>query len=116
MINWPEIPLGRNTNTDSCLQENRREADTVWAMFKKDPLSPVTAYWKNYGMPGMGLFLEGYVVCNLNAVLLHVAVVSRPQFIHVQHKRPVITVTVALEKILLSAICNQLRLQCRLEQ
>ncbi len=33
-------------------------------MFKKDSLSPVTAYWKNYGMPGMGLFLEGYVVCN----------------------------------------------------
>lgn len=46
----------------------------MWAMFKKDPLSPFSAYWKNYGMPGMGLFLEGYVVCKLNAVLLYIAV------------------------------------------
>lgn len=31
-------------------------------MFKEDPLSPAGAYWRNYGMPGIGLFLEGYVV------------------------------------------------------
>lgn len=44
------------------LQENKQEAKQVWKMFKKDPLSPASSYWRNFGMPGIGLFLEGYVV------------------------------------------------------
>lgn len=69
---WADRPSGccggarlRSTLREDIL-ENRREAETVWAMFKKDSLSPVTAYWKNYGMPGMGLFLEGYVIFSIS--------------------------------------------------
>ncbi|KAL3162223.1 hypothetical protein ABBQ32_009926 [Trebouxia sp. C0010 RCD-2024] len=47
-------------------QENKAEIKSVWSMFKEDPLSPVSAYWKNYGMPGIGLFLEGYVVFSIS--------------------------------------------------
>ena len=38
-------------------------------MFTEDPLSPAASYWKNFGMPGIGLFLEGYVVSTALAVL-----------------------------------------------
>lgn len=46
-------------------QENKQEISSVWNMFKNDPLAPAAAYWRTYGMPGIGLFLEGYVVCVL---------------------------------------------------
>lgn len=58
------------------LQENKAEIKSVWNMFKEDPLSPVSAYWKNYGMPGIGLFLEGYVVsflCELHTPFAQLA-------------------------------------------
>lgn len=48
-----------------CVQESNKEVRTVWNMFKEDPLSPLGAYWRNFGMPGIGLFLEGYVVSSL---------------------------------------------------
>ena len=49
--------------TLSCvLQDNKQEGKQIWNMFKQDPLSPASAYWRTYGMPGIGLFLEGYVV------------------------------------------------------
>ncbi len=47
------------------LQENKQEISSVWNMFKNDPLAPAAAYWRTYGMPGIGLFLEGYVVRSL---------------------------------------------------
>lgn len=47
------------------LQENKQEISSVWNMFKNDPLAPASAYWRTYGMPGIGLFLEGYVVRRL---------------------------------------------------
>lgn len=47
------------------LQENKQEAKQVWKMFKKDPLSLASAYWRSFGMPGIGLFLEGYVVSHV---------------------------------------------------
>ena len=51
------------------LQENKQEISSVWNMFKTDPLAPAAAYWRTYGMPGIGLFLEGYVVrCLIYAV------------------------------------------------
>lgn len=50
-------------------QENRAEIKSVWNMFKEDPLSPFSSYWKNFGMPGIGLFLEGYVVSFLCKVV-----------------------------------------------
>lgn len=56
-------------NVLSAVQENKAEIKTVWNMFKEDPLSPATSYWKNFGMPGIGLFLEGYVVSIASTVL-----------------------------------------------
>ena len=65
------------------LQENKQEARQIWKMFKKDPLSPASAYWRNFGMPGIGLFLEGYVVshvphpnCQWLVVLPHHGLIS----------------------------------------
>lgn len=40
-------------------KETRREAGSVWAMFKRDPLSPVGYYFRNMVIPGAGLGLEG---------------------------------------------------------
>ena len=70
----------------SCVsQENKQEGKRIWKMFKNDPLSPAGAYWRNFGMPGIGLFLEGYVVSDTPhphhhwpfVVLLHYG--QRPQ-------------------------------------
>lgn len=40
--------------------ETKREWKHVVGMFKKDPLSPLSAYSKRYVMGGFGLFTEGY--------------------------------------------------------
>ena len=45
--------------------ETKREAGNVWAMFKKDPLSPVSYYFRNMVLPGAGLGLEGYVLFSI---------------------------------------------------
>lgn len=39
--------------------ECKRELNVVWSMFKKDPLSPFTAYCSRYVTTGMGMFTEG---------------------------------------------------------
>lgn len=57
--------------TLSCLlQENKQEGKQIWNMFKQDPLSPAKAYWHCYGMPGIGLFLEGYVVSGISQFIV----------------------------------------------
>lgn len=47
-------------------QELARDASTIWRMFKRDPLSPVRSYVHNFAMPGVGLFLEGYVIFSIS--------------------------------------------------
>ncbi|KAI4248267.1 MAG: hypothetical protein LQ352_005967 [Teloschistes flavicans] len=49
-------------------KETKREASNVWAMFKKDPLSPVSYYFKNMVLPGAGLGLEGYVLFSIGNI------------------------------------------------
>ena len=39
--------------------EFRKEIHWVWEMFKNDPLSPVSYYFRNMVVPGAGLGLEG---------------------------------------------------------
>jgi hypothetical protein len=60
---WADMPLGKRvkfvTNVDK--QEAKRELGELWQMMKKDPLSPVSAYFRNYVIPGAGLGLEGSV-------------------------------------------------------
>jgi hypothetical protein len=40
--------------------EAKRELKHIGAMFKKDPLSPLSAYSRRYVITGFGLFTEGY--------------------------------------------------------
>ena len=49
--------------------EARKELSSIWAMMKKDPLSPLGFYTRNMIIPGAGLLLEGYAVvaCRLQS-------------------------------------------------
>jgi hypothetical protein len=40
--------------------EAKRELKHIGSMFKKDPLSPLSAYSRRYVITGFGLFTEGY--------------------------------------------------------
>lgn len=40
-------------------QETKRELSNIWAMTKRDPLSPFAYYLRNMVIPGAGLGLEG---------------------------------------------------------
>ena len=58
---WADLPIAQRikfvTKVDS--QEAKEEVSTIMAMFKQDPLSPVSYYLKNNVLPGAGLLLEG---------------------------------------------------------
>ena len=59
---WADLPFGERqkwVNAQSHA-EFKRESAVVWGMFKRDPLSPLTAYCKRYVIGGFGLFTEGY--------------------------------------------------------
>ena len=45
--------------------ESRRELSAIGRMMKKDPLSPVSWYFRNAVIPGAGLLLEGYVLFSI---------------------------------------------------
>lgn len=61
---WADLSVGRRigwcVNQDGA--EARKEMAWLWDMFKTDPLSPVSYYFKNAVLPGAGLGLEGYVI------------------------------------------------------
>lgn len=61
-VYWADLPLGKqlafNAHVDN--QESKKELASIWAMMKKDPLSPVGWYFRNAVLPGAGLGLEGY--------------------------------------------------------
>jgi hypothetical protein len=58
---WSDLPLRKRIGFVNKVnnEEAKREASIVWEMFKKDPLSPFGAYFRNFVVPGMGLGLEG---------------------------------------------------------
>ena len=60
---WADLPLSQRIGF--CLNQDRTEARKefawLWSEFKKDPLSPISHYFKNFVLPGAGLGLEGYV-------------------------------------------------------
>jgi len=62
-VYWADLPFVEqwkfNTNVDN--EETRKELGQIWAMIKKDPLSPVGWYFRHAVLPGAGLGLEGYV-------------------------------------------------------
>ena len=45
--------------TSNDAKETSRELSNIWAMTKRDPLSPVGYYFRNMVIPGAGLGLEG---------------------------------------------------------
>ncbi|KAK7182085.1 pi-transporter a-1 [Paraphaeosphaeria sporulosa] len=67
---WADMPLGQRlkfvNKVDS--QETKKEASSIWTMFKTDPLAPVGYYLKNMVLPGAGLGLEGYVLFSIGNV------------------------------------------------
>ncbi|KAI1383284.1 MFS general substrate transporter [Hypoxylon trugodes] len=58
---WKRFSFVNKVNSD----ESRAEAQGIWAMFKNDPLSPVSWYFRNAVLPGAGLGLEGYVLFSI---------------------------------------------------
>jgi hypothetical protein len=58
---WADLPLGQRLKfvreVDS--KEAKEEASFFWNMFKKDPLAPISHYFRTCVIPGMGLGLEG---------------------------------------------------------
>ena len=60
---WADLPLKQRLKFIQKVdkQEAKTELNTIWTMFKEDPLSPVGYYLKNMVVPGAGLLLEGFV-------------------------------------------------------
>jgi hypothetical protein len=60
-IYWADMPIVKQIRfvTKFDWFETKREASIIWNMFKRDPLSPLGAYFRNMVIPGMGLLLEG---------------------------------------------------------
>ncbi|KAF2636092.1 MFS transporter [Massarina eburnea CBS 473.64] len=69
-VYWADLPLGQRVSFVNQVdrEESRKEASTIWSMFKNDPLSPVGYYFKNMVLPGAGLGLEGYVLFSIGNV------------------------------------------------
>ncbi|CAO1622410.1 unnamed protein product [Parajaminaea phylloscopi] len=63
-VYWADLQWGEKAKWTSQQSnaEARRELGVIGQMFKKDPLSPLSAYTHNYVVTGMGLFVEGYVL------------------------------------------------------
>lgn len=60
---WADLPFFKKIGFVSSYDsgEARKELGTIGRMIKKDPLSPVSYYFRNMVLPGAGLGLEGYV-------------------------------------------------------
>lgn len=60
---WADMPLGRQVGFINKVNgiERKKEFGELAAEIKRDPLSPVGAYFRNNVIPGMGMGLEGFV-------------------------------------------------------
>lgn len=96
---WADLPIGQRISF--CMTQDRVEASKemswLWDMFKTDPLSPISYYFKNAVLPGAGLGLEGYVMplpwaWNVAMSPLNLTDFCLPQlrsFLHQQRQDPV---------------------------
>ncbi|GFZ47035.1 hypothetical protein JCM24511_04261 [Saitozyma sp. JCM 24511] len=66
-VYWADLPWATRQNWVHAQSnaEAKRELHHVWSMFKKDPLSPLAAYWRRYVIGGFGLFTEGYTLFSI---------------------------------------------------
>ncbi|KAK9376443.1 major facilitator superfamily domain-containing protein [Lipomyces chichibuensis] len=67
---WADMKFGQKvsfiTKVDNA--EAKRELGNLWTMFKNDPLSPISWYFRDCVIPGAGLGLEGYVLFSIGNV------------------------------------------------
>lgn len=66
-VYWADMSIPKRIKfvTTNDGREAKRELGNIWAMMKKDPLSPVMYYIRNMVIPGAGLGLEGYVLFSI---------------------------------------------------
>ncbi|KAK0716957.1 major facilitator superfamily domain-containing protein [Lasiosphaeria miniovina] len=66
-IYWADLPLRQRVSFVNKVQneEAMNELRTIGRMIKKDPLSPLSWYFRNAVLPGAGLGLEGYVLFSI---------------------------------------------------
>jgi hypothetical protein len=60
-VYWADMPLLKRAKFVGSYDaaEAGRELRIIWNMFKEDPLSPFSYYFRNMVIPGVGLGLEG---------------------------------------------------------
>jgi len=58
---WADLPLWKRISfvTKVDARETKSELKAIGRMIAKDPLSPISYYFKNMVIPGAGLLLEG---------------------------------------------------------
>ena len=66
-VYWADLPLGQRVKFVSKVDRAaaQEELSTIGSMMKKDPLSPLTWYFRHAVLPGAGLGLEGYVLFSI---------------------------------------------------
>ncbi|KAK3330786.1 major facilitator superfamily domain-containing protein [Apodospora peruviana] len=69
-VYWADLPLRQRLAfvSKSQHEEAMKELKEIGAMAKKDPLSPLTWYFRNAVLPGAGLGLEGYVLFSIGNI------------------------------------------------
>ncbi|KAI1993940.1 hypothetical protein LOZ53_001996 [Ophidiomyces ophidiicola] len=69
-VYWADLPLLKRIKFVGAydMKEAAREFSGVCKMFKADPLSPVSYYFRNMVLPGAGLGLEGYVLFSIGNI------------------------------------------------
>lgn len=60
-VYWADLPFWEQVKFNHGIdaEESKKELGQIWAMMKRDPLSPIAWYFKNAVLPGAGLGLEG---------------------------------------------------------
>ena len=60
-VYWADMPIGKRIAFVNKVNnaEALKELKSIGRMIKADPLSPVSFYFRNMVIPGMGLLLEG---------------------------------------------------------
>lgn len=67
-VYWADMGIAQRMKFVSKVdnQEAKKELTTIGQMIKRDPLSPVSYYFRNMVIPGAGLGLEGYVSVHIH--------------------------------------------------
>ena len=68
---WADLPFMEKTRWVNAQSntEARRELAVIGRMIKKDPLSPISAYFSNYVINGLGLFVEGFTLFSVGNLM-----------------------------------------------